>query len=184
MKTNKVNGKGKSRSDLEGVSYANMNAVLAAMGATMPKAGRSSTVPRLTPAAEKRMELGILKTLRSLDGAMVNATLEDLRNTLSKAEIALIRCNLLKAEGNSLYSAQKYDSAVAVYMSAMRAIIGEDAILPSKDGLNPLYTSLDFSKDWREFVDLSACCGNISQCYFKQDRFLEVSSFTPQLTQR
>lgn len=183
MKSNKTNGKANTRSGLDDTNYDNMNAVLAAMGASMPMTGRSSAVPRLIPAAEKRLELGILKTLQSLDGAELDAIFEDMGvgDSLSEAEIALIRCNLLKVEGNALYSIQKYEAAIAAYMSAMRAIVGEDAVLPSNDGLNPFYAGLDFSKDWREFVDLTACCGNISQSYFKQDKFLEVLSIAPQV---
>ncbi|THH27827.1 hypothetical protein EUX98_g6367 [Antrodiella citrinella] len=74
----------------------------------------------------------------------------------------------IKAEGNTLYTQQRYREAIEKYKDAMRVFLGPQFVLPSPDYLNARYLALgDPTSDQREVIELTACAGNIAQSYYK-----------------
>ena len=89
--------------------------------------------------------------------------------------VKTLYCNLAKSDGNKRMEEGKYQEAVECYSKAMRAILGENAVLPSKGGLNEQYLKVtEREHGWRPALDLVDCCNCISMCYWKMDQMHEV----------
>lgn len=101
--------------------------------------------------------------------------LDDKNGLTGRTAVALIRCNIKKEEGNELFKKERYEMAIEKYQDAMRVLLGSEAVLPSQGYTNEKYMDLCKGESgWHCALDLAACSSNISQCYWKLGRALEV----------
>ncbi|KAH8108389.1 hypothetical protein DFH11DRAFT_1516950 [Phellopilus nigrolimitatus] len=90
------------------------------------------------------------------------------------------RCAILREDGNKLFNQQRYRKAIEKYKQGMRALLGDDASLPSTDYLNEKYLTIEV-EDWKTIIDLVACAANIAQCYNKLGEFVEMIDWTEEV---
>ncbi|THH00785.1 hypothetical protein EW026_g1799 [Hermanssonia centrifuga] len=123
----------------------------------------------LVNAATIRPEMLVMDKIKDWTRDEINKAMDEMEENelLNGSEdqyVPYMRATLWKEDGNKLYKAENYPEAIQKYKQSMRGYFGPDAILPSPEYLNDTYLAID-EEDWRRFLDLGACAGNISQCY-------------------
>lgn len=130
----------------------------------------SNTTFSLIPAPPQRPGASRIEDLRSNNDraeAFLDAKDDD-------EESRLIRCNILKGQGDRLLLSGFYREACAKYLGAIAAIVGHRSELPLSlaDGgtASEKYAALS---PWQR-VDLMACCDGVAQCLIKLENVEEV----------
>lgn len=136
---------------------------------------------RIQVAAQRRPEtISLRMGTEGVDPAIVEGTFTSMLTANGGARayaVPYLRCGFRKERGNKLFAQGKYSEAIEMYLSGMRAILGEGFELPAKEYLNEVYTSVlgGSTEKFKEVLDLTACAGNIAQCYIKMNKTVEVS---------
>lgn len=136
---------------------------------------------RIQVAAQRRPEtISLRMGTEGVDPAIVEGTFTSMLTANGGARayaVPYLRCGFRKERGNKLFAQGKYSEAIEMYLSGMRAILGEGFELPAKEYLNEVYMSVlsGSTEKFKEVLDLTACAGNIAQCYIKMNKTVEVS---------
>ncbi|KZV99081.1 hypothetical protein EXIGLDRAFT_726174 [Exidia glandulosa HHB12029] len=145
-----------------------------------------------------RSDATLLRHYRSLGMSNEQVLAEVGQNDSDDRRIVLSRIKSLihKEAGTSCFKAGDFSGAIVEYEAALRALVGPNAVFPSRKYFDDQYmtgirwrtggSSFDtpgaaqetVTADVPLFIDLIALAGNIAQCYVRLGKYLEAIDWT------